>query len=144
MKTNEKIDLLRRAGSDLWNVNLIMSHEISDPVHYDTAAYHVQQATEKVMKYVLQQNGIEFLWTHDISELVEQMIENKIDVPNWISEVAGLLTGYESKTRYLNTLVASKAKLEELIPLITEYLRQQQTATYEPVVKNCIKREDVE
>lgn len=38
MDINEKIDLLRRAKADMWNLDLILSQEITDPTYLDVAA----------------------------------------------------------------------------------------------------------
>lgn len=67
-----------------------------------------QQVVEKLLKFILQEHKIEFLWTHDIYDLLQQMETNNLDFPEWLGPLADLLTSYAVKTRYHNTLVASK------------------------------------
>ena len=77
--------LLDRAKKDVWNARLVFKHWDGDELSYDIAAYHVQQAIEKSMKYVLSQNKVEFKKQHDAVFLKEQFEDNNIDLPVWFA-----------------------------------------------------------
>ena len=122
----QEIDLLRRAAADMWNLELILNQNITDPVQLDIAAYHLQQVVEKTMKFEMSQNGVEFEWTHEIDVLINQMEDAGLKVNHWIKESASILTKYAVKTRYHSSLVAGRTNIEELLPKVKDYLEQQQ------------------
>ena len=125
MNPNENIDLLRRAMADFSIVEIILAAELSDPVQLDIAAYHLQQTIEKLLKHEMTKNGIMFKFVHEIDVLCDQMEESGLILPEWIRRFEDLLTSYATKTRYHNTIVASKSKLVCLMPLVKEYLDHQ-------------------
>lgn len=58
--------LLRKANSDLIAVDATLAAGAND-----AAAFHAQQAVEKLLKAYLANEGIEFPFTHNLSRLVE-------------------------------------------------------------------------
>ena len=125
MNPNENIDLLRRAKADFFIAELILDGALSDPVQLDIAAYHLQQTVEKILKHKMAENGIPFKFVHEIDVLCDQMEDNGITPPEWIRKSESVLTDYATKTRYHNTVIASKTKLNSLMPLVKEFLEQQ-------------------
>lgn len=67
-----KADLLRRAKNDLWVAELVLSQELADEFQLDIAAYHVQQAVEKLMKHQMSAAGARYMHTHEVDILFEQ------------------------------------------------------------------------
>ena len=122
----ERADLLRRAKNDFWNVELIMKQELSDIFQLDLVAYHIQQTVEKLMKFEMEQSGIDFEWTHEIDVLYKQMEDANLNPPKWILESSKILTDYATKTRYHENLIAGRKRLEEYIPLVRDFLLYQQ------------------
>jgi HEPN domain-containing protein len=66
---------------------------------YDGVCFHAQQCAEKYMKALLQENKVEFRKTHNLIELLEQVIT--ID-PLWESNRTSLavLNTFSVNTRY--------------------------------------------
>ena len=125
MKENEKINLLRRASADFAVASLILSSEPSDNVQLDIAAYHLQQAVEKLLKHEMAENGVKFPFVHEIDILCDEMEEAGLSPPEWVRQSEDLLNSYATKTESHNALVASKSKLNNLMPLVDAYLQQQ-------------------
>ena len=119
-----KADLLTRAEVDLGNIQPNIDRMTENEFYLDAAAYHIQQAVEKIMKYVLAQNGIKFPYTHKILELCEAFDSNGIDYPEWIYKDASLLTEYAEKTRYGDSLVGNKRKVIELLKLTQAWFNE--------------------
>ena len=118
-----KIDLLRRVYADICQIKPNLDN-LSDDVFLDVAAYHLQQAVEKLVKYVMSQNNVIFNKTHDILELCQQMDDNSISYPDWVYNNAKILTNYATKVRFGEDLVGNRRKIEELLELVTEYYEQ--------------------
>ena len=125
MNPSENIGLLRRAKADFSIAELILGGELSDPVQLDIAAYHLQQTVEKLLKHRMVENGIAFKFVHEIDVLCDQMEDNGISPPEWVRKSESVLTDYGTKTRHHNTIIASKTKLNSLMPLAKEFLEQQ-------------------
>jgi HEPN domain-containing protein len=58
--------LLRKASSDLLAVDATLAAGAND-----AAAFHAQQAVEKLLKAYLASEGVDFPFTHNLSKLVE-------------------------------------------------------------------------
>ena len=76
--------------------------------------FHAQQAAEKALKAVLLFHKIDFVWTHDITELTDIFEEAGITLPEDFQD-AGELTPYAVESRYpveefINTLEESEQK----------------------------------
>lgn len=67
------------------------------------SAYHVQQAIELILKYLIytnnNYNGNE-LYTHDISKLIMIADSLSISIPKYIKDNARVFTSWEAKGRY--------------------------------------------
>ena len=121
---SNEIDLLQRAGADLGTAKLILESDLPDPLYLDIAAYHLQQALEKIMKHIININGKKFPFVHEIDVLYNTMETYGLDPPAWIAEHEDTLTKYATVTRYTRNIVASRRKLTELLPLVEDYLEQ--------------------
>jgi HEPN domain-containing protein len=113
----DKITLWDRARADLSVAKMIMASESADETQIDIAAYHVQQAIEKSLKFMLNNAGRPHPRTHDIYVLSQQLEKYKFVVPEWILQNADVLNEYDTRTRYGARLVASRAKVDDLLEL---------------------------
>lgn len=88
------VGLLRKAESDLTAVSATIDAEA-----YDVAAFHAQQATEKLLKAFLASAGIDFPYTHNLAKLVELCsgVDPAFDT---LVSVVELLTPYAVELRY--------------------------------------------
>jgi HEPN domain-containing protein len=114
----EKVTLLDRANADLAVAKLITACEKTDESQIDIAAYHLQQAVEKSLKFMLNSAGRSHPRTHDIYVLAQQLDRYKFAIPEWVMENADVLNEYETRTRYGAQLVASRSKIEGLLGLV--------------------------
>ena len=114
--------LLDRAKKDAWNARLVFAHWDGDELSYDIAAYHVQQAVEKSMKYVLSQNKVVFKKQHDAAFLKEQFEGNSIGLPEWFVPNMDTLDKFVTQARYGTDLVGARAKILELLGYVEEYI----------------------
>ena len=62
--------------------------------------FDLQQCVEKSLKAVLIKNNIHFPKTHDLAKLVDLIVLNNIEIPEYIIENAVELIQYASETRY--------------------------------------------
>ena len=97
-----EVDLLRRAKINLWNANLIMK-QLQEDSQLDLAAYHIQQAVEKMMKFELNEIGASFAFTHDIDVLIQHFDDAGLVPCDWIVTEAATLTNYATKTAMAKT-----------------------------------------
>jgi len=86
--------LLRKAQSDLLALDATLKAGA-----YDAAAFHAQQAVEKLLKAYLAHEGEEFPFTHNLSRLVELCAELDITFQTLIPVVEPL-TPYAVELRY--------------------------------------------
>lgn len=96
---------------------LINDHDIADEVW----GFHAQQAAEKMIKAVLSYQGIRFRKTHDITELMDLLIDNGIAMPEHLSRIREL-TPFAVEYRYDNLFSENEENLnrEDVRGLITE------------------------
>ena len=121
-----KIDLLTRASKDIWLARVGLNNLTGDEIEYDVIGYHVQQAVEKLMKFILNERGIRFRKDHFIEQLVEQFEDNGIEVPDWVEVNSVMITSWATVTRYGESLVVVKGKMIEILDKVDIWLQQQQ------------------
>ena len=79
-------------------------HQIKDMKNI--AAYHLQQAAEKILKYQIYQAASTVdhhrMYTHDISRLIDYARNQKLDliIPEYIWDHANSITDWEAGSRY--------------------------------------------
>ena len=72
----------------------------------NVAAYHLQQAAEKLLKYqiykLLDKTDNSKMYTHDLSRLMDYADSQKLDlvVPDYIRKHANMITDWEAGSRY--------------------------------------------
>lgn len=79
-------------------------------VSINNAAYHLQQAVEKVLKASLECVGVTVPNTHKISKLISMTVNNgaNLTVTYWIDDHAEMLSEWETETRYNMDFLAEK------------------------------------
>ncbi|MFA5771177.1 MAG: HEPN domain-containing protein [Thermoplasmata archaeon] len=97
MKHHEQALLLLKKASDDEALldEIISSKRVSDEIF----GFHCQQAIEKLLKAVLSELKITYRKTHDLKELLDLLVDNKIAIP---INIAGLdiLSPYAVEFRY--------------------------------------------
>ncbi len=66
---------------------------------YEDLCFHAQQAAEKAIKAVYRKNGWMFRYTHDLKELLVELRNRGVVVPDNLEEAA-ILTDYAHQLRY--------------------------------------------
>jgi HEPN domain-containing protein len=66
---------------------------------YEDLCFHAQQAAEKALKAVYQQNAWPFRYTHDLDELVSGLRRHGVPIPAEVEE-AVVLTSFAWEARY--------------------------------------------
>ena len=118
--------LLERADADIQAAKLLLSpvgNPTNDERMTDLAAYHTQQAIEKILKYVLH-DGMEMdntakeFKTHNLFFLID-WIERKssFTVPDSLKEIADEITDWEANSRYGESSVAEKDRIQSAIDI---------------------------
>ena len=117
---------LHLAKSDLKFANFGLTHCV-DEVEINYAAYHVNQAIEKIIKALLELNGIDLAdrkyRTHDISYLISCLPQG-IEVPNLIVERKFEIIRWVSEPRYNVNFRQSKDDILIIYTVTLEWLNQ--------------------
>ncbi|MDR1664019.1 MAG: HEPN domain-containing protein [Clostridiales bacterium] len=119
----EHKSLLDGAKADL-NVSRVILSAYDDDLSVNLAAYHVQQAVEKALKFRINMLGEIYPLTHNIEHLTDKLLKLGDPVPDWLLIEANRITEYENKARYVLGFVTSKNKISSLITLTEELIKQ--------------------
>lgn len=92
-------DLFKRTDVDIMTIKRV-EPDFPDEWAIRSAAYHLQQANEKMLKSYISLCGVRPPYTHDIGQLIMTANDNNIFIPVTTQEVAMSLTYWQAKTRY--------------------------------------------
>ena len=114
-----------RAKSDIKLSHMLLNSD--DDYDLLLAAYHVQQAAEKLLKSCLKELGINYTKTHDISSLLNLLPENQDyfesqDLVRFY-EKAPLLSEWESKARYVAGYLVRYFIVKDLCDFVSNYIK---------------------
>jgi len=88
-------DWLARAIGDLALARIPLPEE----GYYEDLCFHAQQAAEKAIKAVYKKRDMTFRYTHDLGELLADLMNNGVNIPPEV-EAAQILTAYAWEARY--------------------------------------------
>ncbi len=96
------VRLFRSARMDLETAKTLWKTTWDDEMILNNAAYHLQQAVEKVLKASLECVGVTVPNTYKISKLLTMAVNNgaNLVVTDWIDDHAEMLSEWEAETRY--------------------------------------------
>ena len=123
MKEKTLLDL---AISD-YNAAVILYNnikEVTDENIVNMASYHLEQAVEKAIKFVLENNGYDYPKSHNIESLISFAQTNDIHLylNDYIVDHAEMFSSWEAKTRYVLDYLVDIKKLETAIGQVKEFL----------------------
>ena len=120
--------LLKLAKSDYKYANFayLEIQKLSDEADINICAYHLEQCTEKLLKYILQKESINYDRTHDIVVLVDLCLDNEISVPETIDLMSSTITSWATKSRYNSEFRASIRSLEKVLNCCKSWLDELQ------------------
>ena len=97
---------------------------ISDRFLAGSVAYHLQQATEKILKIEIASREEDFrLYTHDITTLCDYSANKKYDfyIPDFVLLNSGIITSWEAKSRYNDSFEVEEDELSSCLKVIKEW-----------------------
>ncbi len=91
-------------------------------IHINTTCFHAQQGIEKRLKAVFVLNGVAFRKTHDLDELVDLLIANKILHP-FSETTLSVMNPYADLLRYEDAEFAgvSAAEASKIVSLVRDW-----------------------
>ena len=128
---------LERAKSDLKAAGFMLSPENNpsgDERLFDIGAYHVSQAVEKCLKHILhdrlgEDDTAKSFKTHSINALISKVESlSEYQIPDYIKEIAALVTTWEADTRYSVDCIASKSDIEDCLERCERFIKDIETS----------------
>jgi HEPN domain-containing protein len=118
--------LYDKAAANLSSARILFDYAGSDEEQLNIIGFHLQQAMELVLKYLLEQNGIEYPKTHDIDQLVRIGNEAQVDfrLPEYLEDHAEMLSQWEAKSRYVLGYAIEARKVERALQVVDDYLAE--------------------
>lgn len=116
-------DYLRLAEADLKVATLVLNSS-NDELILNNAAYHVEQATEKIMKGLLVKNGQVAGISHSIIELSKDLDEAGVSYPEWIHDKDDTISSWATTIRYNVNFKAEHDEIAEIIGLLQDWIRE--------------------
>lgn len=112
-----------------YNVAIMIYNSMGgDESYLNYVGYHLQQSLELAMKYLLENNGIQYPKTHDIDQLIRIARKNNINffLSEYIDDHSEMFTLWESRTRYVLNYQLELSKVEKAMKAVGEYLKSVQ------------------
>lgn len=118
------IRLFRSAKMDYETAAMIWRNQYHDEMILNNAAYHLQQAVEKVLKGALECVGVTVPNTHKISKLIKMISDNgaNLVLTDWVDEHSEMLSEWEAQSRYDMDFLVEKRKLSSAMEEIRMFL----------------------
>lgn len=97
---------------------------INDEAYLNYVGYHIQQALELSIKYMLEMNGVNYPKTHDIDQLIRQANINNVELylNEYIDDHSEMFSLWEARTRYILNYRLEKRKIERSLTETKSYL----------------------
>ena len=116
--------LYDKAASNLKTARLVFDNREDDDAQLNYVGFHLQQALELALKYLLEQSGIEYPKTHDIDQLIRLANESEVDLflSEYLEDHAEMFSQWEAKSRYVLGYSIEQRKVERALEAVDEYL----------------------
>ena len=97
---------------------------INDEAYLNYVGYHIQQALELSIKYMLEMNGVNYAKTHDIDQLIRLANINNVELylNEYIDDHSEMFSLWEARTRYILNYRLEKRKIERSLTETKSYL----------------------
>ena len=120
------VRLFRSARLDYETAKKLWETTWDDEMILNNAAYHLQQAVEKVLKGALECAGVTVPNTHKITKLLSMIRDNgaNLVITDWIDDHSEMLSEWEVETRYNMDFIVEKRKLDRAMEEIGIFFRQ--------------------
>lgn len=116
--------LFDKAAANLLSARILFDHVGDDEEQLNVIGYHLQQALELVLKYLLEQHGVEYPKTHDIEQLVRMGNDAHVDfhLPEYLEDHTEMFSQWEAKARYVLGYAIEARKVERALREVDAYL----------------------
>lgn len=117
-------NLFDKAASNLRSAQLIFDHRGEDDEQLNMVGYHLQQAVELALKYLLEQDGIEYPKTHDVDQLIRMGREAAVELhlSEYVEDHAEMFSQWEARSRYVVECAIEARKAERALWEVDDYL----------------------
>lgn len=97
---------------------------INDETYLNYVGYHIQQALELSIKYMLEMNGVNYPKTHDIDQLIRLANINNVELylNEYIDDHSEMFSLWEARTHYILNYRIEKRKIERSLTETKSYL----------------------
>ncbi|HVI39627.1 MAG TPA: HEPN domain-containing protein [Anaerovoracaceae bacterium] len=113
--------LLKLAEKDI-EVSQMILQSSNDELLQNIAAYHSQQSVEKLLKYLIVENGGNAGIGHDIKMLSIEVNELGGSVPEWVIDGSYDLSSWATTIRYNSNFKTNRDLIESFNEKIIEWL----------------------
>lgn len=114
-------DMLALAQTDVELSDLILG-TTNDELKQNAAAYHTEQAIEKMIKHLLIKHRGHGNNTHDIGQLVADAKNEKIILPAWVDENSYEISKWSTTIRYNSNFKTNRDRILEFNKKIHEWI----------------------
>lgn len=118
------VRLFRSAWLDFQTAEMIWERPQYDEMILNHAAYHLQQAVEKVLKGALECVGATVPNTHRITKLIHMVANHgaNLIITEWLDDHSEMLSEWEAESRYNMDFLVERRKLERAIKEIQVFM----------------------
>ena len=97
---------------------------INDEAYLNYVGYHIQQALELSIKYMLEMNGVNYPKTHDIDQLIRLANINNVELylNEYIDDHSEMFSLWEARTHSARLYRLEKRKIERSLTETKSYL----------------------
>ena len=121
---------INRAYSDL-----AIAEAVIDKAYIEDLCYHTQQAVEKAVKALLLNYGVDFPYTHNISQLLTLLEEAGQDIPIFVKE-SERLTRFAVFARYPGVVQVRRSEYEEAVIITKKVIQWAEHIIQERIVQS--------
>lgn len=116
--------LYDKAVANLRSAQILYDYREGDEEQLNVVGYHLQQAMELALKYLLEQHGIAYPKTNDIDQLIRLGCEAGADLylSEYLEDHAEMFSQWEAKARYVLGYSIEARKIERALIEVDDYL----------------------
>lgn len=117
--------MFEKAVANYETARILHLHAAQDEDQLNSIGFHLQQSLEMALKYLLEQNGIEYPRTHDIDQLILLGKDAEIELwlTDYIEDHAEMFSQWESKSRYVLGYAIEPKKIDRALKEVKAYLK---------------------
>ncbi|MEY8335816.1 HEPN domain-containing protein [Lachnospiraceae bacterium 47-T17] len=122
--------MLDRAFTNYNAAKVLLVNMSCDEMFLNLVGYHLQQAVELTIKFLLEINGVRYPKIHTIEQLIALGNENDVDMHKceYVEDHAEMFTAWESKSRYIMNYKLEQKKIERAVMEVEKFLQSVRSA----------------